>query len=730
MTTVETISHDVFLRSPGSSTWRLAEHVRCLSIESVLGPPCGNARFAVISETGEPLELVELYRLVKPDDEVQVRVDPIDLPEIGPVLRQRSVAFEGVVHLRSPVVQSASGDEDAGASFTAWPSCVEMNLTDGHVITGRWIAAPNQTANANVAVLETKDLPAVFNFGGAANRHAAATITAGELTAPVFTHDDAAPGSDGQLWTVREALAALLTQWLLAPAPGSSDLSIEAETLAALNTEDPSGASGGGARWDGWNDVLPETNVHGLGVLDALDAVCRAAGFEFGCVPTYADPGSGDARYELKIWRRDAGPGVTLKLNRRGRDTTAKQALRNNTHSRVALVADAGRCRPIARAVGASLIECTVELRPLWDPDDAATPDLDGSLQAPGTSAYHQKHVAGGTQFADFFQVGRLWGVDCTGRADGYTSGPYAHPGGDGGNGFDWVTELGLNAPGSGLTTDRSEHGVNDAVAWSSRLRPLLPLQRPETVKRGLPYVMAVSEDGGNSWTGVPLLVRSAAPLCGLQLLQLPNLATVNLATLGTADVPPVEESWWALMFPASGGGDAQLRFRVTACVPADHAAVAVAPRRSNAGVQRDRVMMHESPVEEVWAAPASQLNQTGDWELLAGNVPDASGGGSLQQVYPVLAQAQRMRDAHDGLRLAGAAYSWIMDLGRHAVGDRVTRIEGQDLSMQTSRTDTERAPTVASVSVRLWPEEQQGVAIDMRDREVSTRARRGREAV
>ncbi|MEM8781891.1 MAG: hypothetical protein AAGE65_03455 [Planctomycetota bacterium] len=722
MTAVDTLSHDVYFRSPGSSAWRLAEDLRCLTIESTLGPSVGSATLRLASDTGDLHTLTTLYDRIGPDDEVQVRVDPLDLPRVGPVLDGRAVAFEGVVHRRSPVVQSADGRESADATLAAWPAPVEANLAEGSMVTGRWIADPNAGAGATVHILETRDLPAVFNFDGAANRHGSATVTAGGLNAPVFTHDDDAAGA---AWTVREALAALLVQWM--PPAQAYGLAIEAETLAALDGSDTSGA-----RWEGLDDLLPETNVHGLGVLDALQVICDAVGFEFACVPTFASPSGANSPYELKLWRRDAGPEVTIKLNRPGRDRTPTQALRNNTHSRVALVADAGRCRPVTRVVGASVIECTVELRPLWDPADAETPDLTGALALAGTTIYHAQHVAGGASFAEFGHVGRLWGVDCTGSAVGYIDGPYRHPGGAGlgqiGEGFDWVTELALNTPGSGLTADRAAHGVTDPIVWSRRPRPLLPLRRPADVRRGLPYFVEISEDAGATWAPAPIQVRSAAPLCGLRLVGVPNLAAVNLATLGTGDAPPIEESWWALIFggnvSGSGGGGVaagELRVRVTACVPADHAAVARAARRPNAGVQRDRLLLRESSVEEVWSAPGSELNQSGGWELLAGNVPD---GETLDQRFPVLAHGERLRDAHDGLRLAGSAYSWVMDLGRHAVGDRVTRVEGQDLSLNTSRHDADRAPTVASVSIRLWPESEQGIALDLRDRDVATQAR------
>jgi len=400
--------------------------------------------------------------------------------------------FEGVVIRRAFAVGSREGqDTERVTAVATWSPGLDNQHPD-HLVPGRWFFDLDSEADPAPSVLvEDPDLPACFNFRGRPNRDAIAAhaITAagysgdggggGGFTASPFTGDHDPAGAH---WTVREALASLVVRWLYGDddAAGGLDrhVALEPATAAALlNTGEPTDL-----RFTGINARLPETDVTGLGVYDAIQRVCEAGGFGLSITPAaFTDEwsaGSGggggggqsgdggqrpDRVYILSVYRLGVGrAAVFFKLPKRGQFPgkvegdfdVADVGIFQGTEDAAAIV-------NVAHAAAPARIEARFDLRPLWSPDDVDATAVDASLQGPGATTYHAKHVRGGADFADYGHVGRAWGLDCQGELKDalHTSGAYAMQGSgfyaDGG--FDFGAAL---SPFSAIETERAAQGV------------------------------------------------------------------------------------------------------------------------------------------------------------------------------------------------------------------------------------------------------------------------------
>jgi len=686
--------------SPTSGGFKHDWSLRCRGFSMVSGAAVGRAAFDFIPTDGTLPSFEKIVgQRYTTDDLVRVVVPPIDHEVLGsdlPASTEWLTVFEGVFDRIPFEVGMATGmREEERMDFIGVPLPVLDNVAPEHLIRGRWVAADPTAASVTPAVVESMDLPAVFNFRGRPNMSAAeasSSVGGGKtLTAPVFTHDDDAAG---KYWTVGQAIASILMMWGFGPTTAASlprGFSLDAETLSALVSPP------GGVRWDGLASVLPEVNVHGLGVLEAVDAVCDAAGFEMQVMPHYGLLAQYDRLYVLSINRSGGGPEAFFRLQPRGTlGQDHAEILRNNSISRIRGVLDASRVRNEVMTVGRSYIEAAVELRPLWLPDDA-TEDVT-------EPDYALRHVSGGDNYGDYRQVGRAWGVDCTGEFEplGYDSGPYQHDDG----GFDWVAALDLD--GGTLAADRQANGVADPIVWTRRLRHLLPIKRAASQAAGVDYIVEVSEDGGGSWSVVPIAVTTMRQQCGV-ILHIDDLSKVSVASLRDDSVPTLDESWWGLMFPESD--DPQFAVRVTCCVSADHAALAIAPRQASSGSVYPRRAMTRTPAEEVWAAPGSLLNETNDLVQVQG-----WGSGADAERLPPLDVAERARDARETATLAASAETWNMDFHLWTLGDRVSQLAGRNFNFALGANDPRR-PSIVGIHVTLSPEGRQGVRLDLSDR-------------
>lgn len=681
-------------------------NLRCLQVDCVSGPGVGQASFDFVPTTGTLPSVEAVIGTYGTDDQVLVTVPPLTHEFLGADLPEgvtELILFHGVLDRPNWVIQRTADRENEAIGFTAVPVPVLDNMSPDHIVRGRWAAADPTGADTSLIVVETPDIPACFNFRGRPNRATAVTLSAtineASVEASPFSHDD---DTTAAYWTVRAAMLSLVVMWLYGDDTlGTLDrnICVEAETLDALQ------GNGEGDRWEGLDDTLPQVNVHGLGVIDALHRVCEASGFEMHVMPHFGlkEAEEADRLYEISINRQGAGPEVEVGLSPRGEANAAlggEEALRRNHISQIKVLRDASRVRNQVRVVGRASIEATIELLPMW---------FDGNITdyEEDNETYLARHVPGGNDYAGYRHIGRLWGVHCLGTEPGYSgAGAYAKPAA----GYDWVTGLGLNT--GALATARTDAGVADPMTWTRRLRRLMPLSRASQLVIGKDEVVEVSEDGGATWTWAPTLKATfVRELCAIRLTDVQDLAKINLATLSDGTVPAFADSWWGLL---SNGTD--LRLRVTCRVEADHASIAEASRQSSSGSHYQRFALQRSRSEEVWSAPTCSLNTSGSWAYV-----EDHGLAAGDEAYPLVDQATRIRDASECQRVAGSLYTWLMNFWRWRLGQSVRRITGRNIDLGVSVGDSTRYPSVARMAIVLsgqgeQPGNAQGVRIELHD--------------
>ncbi|MCC6679861.1 MAG: hypothetical protein IT445_03065 [Phycisphaeraceae bacterium] len=694
------LTHAVYLRrSPlvnGESTgWVFDPALRCEQISYRKGPNPGRAiiKPIVLPSGGShrPTDLASIQLILANyacDYQVKVEVQPLDGEPV--------IAFEGVL-MRAEVfaerLDAASDREDGTLIATAMP--VLDNTLSDHLISGRWIV----DATPAVWVIESPGVPAVFNVDGKPNMAPSNStrITAAgleTLTALAFNFwgDN---DSVGTWWTPREAIRTLLTFWLYGTTSGGGEAlsrtcCVSGELMEIL--ADTAGAD------DIWDARLPETNVHGLGVLDALHAVCRNAGLEMALMPDLRSEAevdeTEDRLYRLYIYPRNKGRLNTLKLQRRPLmdDITPEASLQQNDISRVRLLRDSLRTVSQVHARGLSLIEASFKLKPMWDPDDlAADSDSTDANQMQGDPdksglTYSARHVQGGADYDAYQHVGRLWGIDCTGdfSAHGYPEAAalyYHDP-----DGFDFVNYLLLDAANA-IADERTALGITDAIAWCRRLRLPHPIRRPDGSLKGIDWVLEVSEDSGSSWTKIDLQFSVAREMFAIMLTgaEIANLAAVNAATFGTKAEPALADSWWTKILGKT------LLFRLTCCIEADHAARYDATISAASGSAYERGKLLVSDIAEYWAAPGSinALTSASGYVKLnhRGIIAPTSAG--VSYVTNLRHQAELMRSSWEQIPIAGIAATWVMDLGKWRLLDRITSIVGRDIQLGTNADTT-----------------------------------------
>lgn len=729
------------------SGWVLDDALRCDSVTHYKGGRVAEASFTYIPLPPQSdLGFEQMLSYYSTDDQVSVVIPPVedasaqDTGDPG----SGTLIFEGVLS-RHPFTAQADGGRDIeSARMAAFALPTLPELYPATMLWYRWMADAFATTEGGEGVEggqatpiiqgESIALPVVFNFRGRPNRDATNAITtpitqfSGMAGSP-FTHDD---DPRGAYWTVRDAIRSVLIYWVLGTADRgavSRFIDIDRELIAVLSGEGEE--TGYNGRYAGINDRLPETKVHGLGPLGALQAICDAGGFEFAVEPGVRlddeELSSGgatqyDRDWVLRLWRKNTGTLKTFNLAKRGTSYNSAEAmLAQNNVSKVSGLKDGREVRNAVLAAGRTAIECTLGLKPIWGEGDWTEDASDGDLQGVtddklANSTYHKRHVVGGDEFGDYGHVGRLWGLDCQGGyTGGYSSGGYQHDEA----GFDFVTELGLNEEGSGIRTERDELlGTVVPMKWSRRIRRLQPLRSYAFANVGRDYVLEVSEDAGSTWRVIELEFRVERNLCGITLTdpRCANLATVNAGNLGTSGPIAYEDSWWKLIETQD------LRFRVTAAIEADHAPLYYAARQASSGSVYPRMQVINVDVEDVWAAPATTGLGNTAWTKVAGITVDLSGDGSDPEYYTLVrAYAERRRDQLEGLRLAADAFTWLPALGQYRVGDRIVGIRGRGYSFATSAGSTSRYPNVASLTYTLAPDEQQGIRIALEDRVLQT---------
>lgn len=696
--------------SQNPNGWVPQPRLRCDSIELALGSRVGRATFTFVPAPGQTREVQQQLAGFSIDDHVRVEVWP--LPDLAnPELEtdaQPIVLFEGELSRPTFSIQSHGQGTQEVLTFTALPFPVCDNLRDVHRVLGRTVPSAPATPSTLVdpVLIESLSLPAIFNHRGRPNRASVKTQNDGGDAWYLFTHDDDAYALP---WSVRDALAWLIGSWIYGAGTTILPRRFDIETTSRLVIF---GSTAGELhpQFQGLDAALPEVGVQGMGVLDAIEAVCLAGGFRLIIDPTYnADTGY---LYHLAIRRRNTGRSVTLDLAHR--DTTFSDAeafvSANNLDKFVGFI-DGAEIVNEVRAIGRTFVECALVLKPLWDPADVSgipitdelqdSPDQDQLQSHP----YFSRHVQAGALFATYGSVGRAWGIDCVGDLARpytlYTEGLYAQT-----QPFDFVGELGLN--NAQVAAWRAEGNLPAGdLRWSSRMRPLGELRSPEAMALRRNFVLEVSEDGGTTWSVLNTVgFTTLARACGISL-SIDNLAAVNAAYYQAGDdreMPDIDQSWWALI------AQQLLLFRLHCTIEADHALQHIAaPLQSS--TRWTRSLQMPVAVDELLVAPGSFFNPGTLWQRHLN--PDATAW-SVNPATLLRDAAERRRDATSFAQFSASASVAVMDLQRYRLGDQITRIVGREWNLQVNQGNPPRYPMIAALTYQLAG--TQGIQVQLED--------------
>ena len=735
--------------------WVLEPRLRCERIDYKSGAQCGSAAFSYVPQNDADRSIESGLDAFGTDDQVQVMVFPYDDPMVHPADPAQNddgspngfVLFEGVLSRHVPQLKGGANSSE-GVGFVAFPMAVLDNELVDHLITGRWISnyvsdqGGDTTTHKHTQfpdlgtdrafVVETPTLPATFNHRGRPNMSTVATLTnAGhDLDAALFTHDD---DPTGDYWTLGRALASLLAVWLFGAKDTqgglSRNLDIEAETFNAL--KDPqAAASAKGDQWKGFDDRLKETSVHGMGVLDAVELICKSHGYDMGVVANQKiEKDRNDRRYLLRIWRKgQSGDKVWFDLSSRS-DTEIAQAtsesmLAQNTLSEFNGVKDARECASVIVGRARTFFESPFKLLPLWDPADVSDDGITLALQdeyielLDDGDTYQGKHVEGGVSYQRYGHVGRTWGLDCVGGFTGYTDDTYGQATG----GFDFVTELGITDDSVGYGADRASLDLDPdtaPIAWTKRVRQALPMRSPLALLQGVEFFLECSEDTGAHWHDVPRNACSFSTLrsqFGIRFDGIKNLANVNIEFFRTGTpVFDVSKSWWGLI------SDTKLLFRLTCVIEGDSAFRYDTPQQADSGSAYQRGKLLLSTVEQTWISPKSAYNMNSDgsptnkWQNVPGWGASAS---TAETIAPdIKAIALREQDKLQKLLLRASASSFLVYVDRWSLGQAVQGVRGRNVSFAVNGGTASEWPNIIGLTYHLSSGKDQRIEFTLDDR-------------
>ena len=690
--------------------WLPDPRLRPEFVRTQVGASPAIAGFTFIPLTSVDETIEQQMRNYSIDDQVRIVVDPIQDQGVTQfdLLAQENgeILFEGILQRNTPSLQGRDNGDVEQTDLTAFALSSLDNQATHNIIRGRMVAVDSST----ISEIETPDLPAVFNFRGRPNLSNATTISAkvakGQATiaAPLWTHDD---DSNARPATLARALQLILVSKLYGNA-NSHNRNIDIDPLLALELIKDTFSSETITRpeqFRGLDDQLPEINVQGLGALDAIEQVCTAGKFDMAIEVAGRDEYRTlvDRRHVLRIWRKNTGDLVPIDLAKAGSSySKPEQLFAENNINAFSVIVDGAEIRNSIYVVGRSYVEAQFPLKPLWKPADIDSAEINASLQKTPTaeqingSGYYAKHVVGGAEFKSYGHVGRVWGIDCTGDFDGYESSEpeYQHDE----DGFDFVSHLDLNNVVE-IQSLRQAAGVTDPIVWTKRIRHALPMVNPHARKRGINYILEVSEDAGETWYVYPRRFSSLRDLCGFKI-DVENLASFNLEVARGLKQPgkvDVDKSWWKLISTKA------LRMRATFTVIADHANRWNAPRRVQGASIYDRAQWLSSRVDEYWIAPNSPLNDYspgGAWWRIAGILTrgddELQAGESLQQT------AERRREQLEDVRMSVTIGTPLMLFKRYRLGNRISGVRGRNISFATRVGNQANYPNVVGVTYNI----------------------------
>jgi hypothetical protein len=715
--------------------WTLDNRLLPIWVRHESGPRVGRAEILYVPRGGDDGAFETALERYTTDDQVKIVAGPVG---------NETVLFEGVISRLVSAVNADASGESEGVSLVAEPMTVLDNEHPDHIITGPWFTVEVGTSEHDLFVTENPLYPAIFNFRGRPNRAATRTLSfdaangTDTLNAYAFAPDG---DSAAEYWTVADAILSLLCVWLYGPNDQTPDgllarhFDVASDVLLELERADPDDPTFESPEFFGLRDPLPETSVHGLGIIDALHRVCEVAGFSMSITPirdTIVGNENSDRRHQMRIWRRHSGPLNDLDLAPRGSTYgIAADLLAANNLTNLNGVADGSEVVNHVRAAGPTYLEVRLPLKPLWDPADVFDPgteepvyvreddptQFDADLETPGT--YPARHVVGGVEYHQYGHVGRAWGIDCTGSLSaGFYETPalYQHDP----DGFDFLEELGLKLDTNGDPVDpnaapifdeREDSGLPKAIEWSKRVRHILPLRDPRAIARGVKYHVEASEDAGASWKPIKIGLSSLPNVCGVRF-DVSNLAATNRTEEDDPEnPPPLSGSWWGLI------DSGNLTFRITCVIEADHSMGFIAPRQASSGSRYNKHQYMPVEADDCWLQPGTVFALLSTWARFAGYAPFDLPGGEPQTI--ARAAAEQRRRFLENRRVALTASVIPMDFGRYNLGERIEGINGRGVSFRTNEPttpDDPRYPDIVGITYRLAPESQQQIQLTMED--------------
>lgn len=729
------LDHRVEVRKTDKSQWRLRSDFRC---DMIRNSPLRHQATLTYSGVNVRVPIEKLISEFNVGDQVRVWIYDNDSEYVNSDGLRMTKLFDGIVtRPRSEV--TPNGHE----LFQLYCDSIvdTINALPRHRVTGRWYdrrAVLSSTAVDDLPVLVTLTGPSqrcIFNHRGpnaarmiseddtleVLDPYSSLPVTAKRFMA--FTYDGDANAS---FWTVGQAIWSLYLMGLAGTA-SEDDLLWERETLAALEAIQDQQAVATDQH-KGLDTTLPEVDVHGMGVLEAMAKVADAGGFDL-FAESVPQPGKGDYNnakgYRLRLVRKHSGPARTLRLDRQGSTYGDHEDFaRANNITNLRLLRDGREIINEVLATGNLIAEARFELVPFWSEYDfaedgqTATADLQLGADSEKNDTYLSRHVAGGGNFAAYGHVGRVWGLATNdAEVDAYNSGNNAV------SIFDFVTQLGLG-------TDLAFAGqTGQPIVMSSRPRPMLPLRSPQARREGIKYYIEISEDSGSTWHHVQLQAQPVAGSFAIALTGLRNLASINLAAIrdNSADVV-ASESWWAKIL------DQSLKVRVTCCIELDFAETYYADRRGTSGTPYRRSELLETGFERLIVWPGTPYNLGSshrvyeDADGFSAAVDERTWFNTINPNPRIKAVADQRRDALEDCRIsASTTLLTIKDYLRESyrLGDRISKVSGREIDLTTNHGTAKRAPVVRGIDINLMPG-RQGATLHLDDRAITEGIRPG----
>lgn len=367
---------------------------------------------------------------------------------------------------------------------------------------------------------------------------------------------------DGEFWTARQMI-----QYCLGPL----------QNIAAdyLNITDPADITG--LDHADFGQQLRSVSVEGLNVIDAVDVICKAAGFGFRL--SYNDNGSADLIF-YKTGAADSYARSSSEATIRHR--LYVPAVAENISTAVAAASKMATAVNFVEDIAAVInnpwglgspekYEITAELVPAWKDSDftidgswpflteADIASLAGAMD-PDDFFYYKYYHTSGSAFRR--NVGRRWCLNESGR---YTLGSY-----DRGTPFDLAA--------AGVEADRI-YGADGKRQYAPYDRVFLDAltSKPDSIS-SLGIIVEFSFDSGSSWQQVPCAIVNLTTEAGIYISE-PNLAEIldrSGGTISGGDLDGKEVNFFTsladdkLTSRSFKSGSWHTRLRVTASIQTD----------------------------------------------------------------------------------------------------------------------------------------------------------------